>query len=194
MATFLPLLHESLHEKKIRSAMRGGRKSPPGCDLVDDGNTIVIRCQARNVAGAIVTFCFAAVWSGFLIWVGFRMSVSGSGDVAAFVVVYSVFALSGTILLWNGFFDLWGRIEIRISPDHAVLFRGIRPLGFRRTFRPREVRSVKIVGRQFNGSFTEWVQVSTTSNRIRLANKMEEPRRIWLTAMLRIALGLPMRH
>lgn len=189
---------------------------PRGCSMSGDGAQTVLVASARSLSGAAGALFFAVFWNGIVSvfvcialastikhlfgsvpsWFPAPPMNSGSGTTAG-----AGMPLGMTIFLWVFLLPfigigllvagvtlvcLFGRVEARVRTDRAVVFTGFGPVGWRRSFDPAKVRSVKI-------GETTWKQNDRTKpvieiegeETVRFGSMLPEGRRVWLAAALR---------
>lgn len=177
----------------------------------------IIGASHRSVAGAVGIFLFAAFWNGIAsIFVALATSSTLSlmgitpphwfpaprmndatmtvGTTLFLWLFLTPFIAIGLAMIAAFISCIAGKTEIRLRDWEAELFTGIGTLGFRRKFKPKSVRDVRIDDRHWRDSdgdrrrSTRIVIELLDGKPIKFASSLPDDRRQFLAGALRQAL------
>lgn len=142
--------------------------SPPrGCRFSSDGVRTVVHASARSLGGALGLLFAAVFWNG-IVSVFVLLAIAGtlhhalgsvpewfpappmdSGVMPLGITIFlwvflTPFIAIGALLAGTTLLAAGGRVEVRVDGERGSVFLGVGPLGWRRRFDVREVKSVTL--------------------------------------------------
>jgi hypothetical protein len=195
---------------------------PAGAWLREDGLAAVVGATHRSAGSAIGFLLFGLFWNGIVsIFVlhAFASTLRNLGLplpewFPAIARAPGLDSVGETIFLWIfltpfiliGLFfaamvaaSLGGHIEVRITPDRATIFHGIRRLGWKRRFDPVEIKDVRLEDQRWTDSDngrhqrTNIVLETERGKEIKFGSMLTAERRKFVAAALQRILLNPRR-
>jgi len=117
-------------------------KPPKGAWLQKDFNEIIIGATTRSPI-AFFLVPFMVIWSGGSLG-GLYGTQLSKGEFDLMQSLFGIPFLLGSVLFWGfALMSIWGKVEIRMDRQGGNIFTGIGQLGLSKTFKWKEVSSVK---------------------------------------------------
>jgi len=120
-----------------------GMSAPAGAWLSPSAFSFEVGATTRSAA-AFFLVPFMCVWSGFSLG-GIYGRQFATGQWSLFPSLFGIPFLLGTVYLGStAIMAVCGKVVVRSDGDQATIFTGVGPIGWRRRFAWREVKSIRL--------------------------------------------------
>jgi hypothetical protein len=186
---------------------------PPGTCFRREADGLLLSVNNRSPGGALGLLFFSLLWNGIVsVFVLLTLSATMHRLGISLPSWFPAFAAKSGSLPWPMITFLWlflvpfiaigllvlgcflncvgGRVEIRLQNGHGILFRGIGPIGFRKSFEASEVRDVRMEDRRWRDGDGDprhnfQIIIETAKGSLQFGSMFTEQRRRFVVGALR---------